>query len=621
MRQARFGRFEIVRRLSRSMTDVYLARDTLRQQTVVLKIIENCHSAGAQAAVEAEARGARLQQHLHARNHRILRVYEWGDMEDCFFVVLEYFAGRTLSDVIAAEGRIQAGRAAALARQVCLQLETLHEFTWEGRRTPIIHGDIKPSNIQIGDQDELKLLDFGIAKIIKPGHDLTQHQMGSPSYCSPERIADGRVDVQADLWALGVSLYEMLAGVPPFQAESTRQLEKQIEARQPPPPLPPQCPSMLRAIVAKSLAGPVANRYATAAALGCALEEFLAAPLPTKAPQGRTVVRASAPPRELAPVKPPQPEKKRDWLTPMAALLAGVLAGLLLFVPVAYYLRQLEMNRALGQRKDYVRLPASALATDWQRYKTIAHGNSRWSDLFPSRSGESAFHNNLLASADNVVSGLPLNGGDPLRVNWTRVRLCLLYALEIDPNQPRALGELHLANGYLILQGKRQAGTQDAALREFRRAQALLPRSPVPHLGLAHIYVYSLHNVGAARTEFHHAQTLGLRLGPREQQQEADALLYRAETELDQAKRTPTRARREATVWLRRAQNDFQDARILYTAIGNSAHATTRLSRIDQAQNEQQKLEAAWQRPVRAKSHMVLLKVRYLGNSAELRWQ
>ena len=71
----------------------------------------------------------------------------------------------------------------------------------------------------------VRLLDFGIAKMITFTHNLTRHNLGSPTYCSPERLANAQVDPQADLWALGVSLYEMVSGMPPYQAVSTRKLE------------------------------------------------------------------------------------------------------------------------------------------------------------------------------------------------------------------------------------------------------------------------------------------------------------------------------------------------------------------------------------------------------------
>ena len=162
---ARFGKYEIVRKLSRSMTDVYLARE-LDGKPVVLKIIEESKDDFTRVAIEAEARGAQLQRQLHALDPRILQVYDFGELEGSFFVALEYFEGQTLAEILNKERRFEPHRAARYGAEICSQLKTLHSFVSDvnGRMTAVVHGDVKPSNIQIGVKDDLKLLDFGIAK-------------------------------------------------------------------------------------------------------------------------------------------------------------------------------------------------------------------------------------------------------------------------------------------------------------------------------------------------------------------------------------------------------------------------------------------------------------------------
>src|SRR5215467_9194028 len=152
--------------------------------------------------------------------------------------------------------------------EACSQLGTLHSFLSDvnGRKTAVVHGDIKPTNLQVGLRGELRLLDFGIAKVITSTHHLTHHNLGSPTYCSPERISRAQVDPHADLWALGVSLYEMVGGRPPYQAQNTRKLENLIQSRRPPRDLPASCPHPLRAIIFKALAGDIEQRFPTAAA-------------------------------------------------------------------------------------------------------------------------------------------------------------------------------------------------------------------------------------------------------------------------------------------------------------------------------------------------------------------
>lgn len=146
-------------------------------------------------------------------------------------------------------------------------MDKLHSFHAEvdGQRRSVVHGDIKPSNIQIGADDEVRLLDFGIAKALTFTHSRTHLNLGSPSYCSPERLNRGQVDRHADLWAVGVTLYEMVAGSPPYQAQDTRKLEALIQSRRPPRALPDNCPPALKAILNKSLAGDLHQRYVSAA--------------------------------------------------------------------------------------------------------------------------------------------------------------------------------------------------------------------------------------------------------------------------------------------------------------------------------------------------------------------
>src|SRR5215467_14188354 len=212
----RFGRYEILRKLGRSMTDVYLAIDEEAGRSVALKVIEESHDPATQLALEAERRGVLIQKQLREVDPRILEVYDYGEESGCFFVAMEYIEGRNISEIIQSEKRLDPARAARYARETLSQLERMHSFLTEidGKKRAVVHGDIKPSNIQISAIDQVRLLDFGIAKVITATHSLTHHNLGSPSYCSPERLLKAQVDPHVDLWAVGVTLYEMVAGTP-----------------------------------------------------------------------------------------------------------------------------------------------------------------------------------------------------------------------------------------------------------------------------------------------------------------------------------------------------------------------------------------------------------------------
>jgi len=136
------------------------------------------------------------------------------------------------------------------AMEVCSQLGTLHAFQSDinGRKTAVVHGDIKPTNIQIGPGDKLRLLDFGIAKVITFTHNLTHHNLGSPTYCSPERISKAQVDPHADLWALASA--SMKWRRPPALSGAGH-----TQAGEPDPIPPPaaraaaSCPDRLKAVI------------------------------------------------------------------------------------------------------------------------------------------------------------------------------------------------------------------------------------------------------------------------------------------------------------------------------------------------------------------------------------
>ena len=102
--------------------------------------------------------------------------------------------------------------------------------------------------------DEIKVFDFGIAKALSLSRKVTRNDFGSIAYLSPERLESGEIDAQAELWAVGVLLYEMVSGLQPFQAADTRRLEQRIRARRPPAAIDGACPAGLQAIIAKLLA-------------------------------------------------------------------------------------------------------------------------------------------------------------------------------------------------------------------------------------------------------------------------------------------------------------------------------------------------------------------------------
>ncbi len=607
-----FGKYEIIRKLSRSMTDVYLATDTEMNRRVVLKLIEHSRDEYTQLIIEAEKRGAALQAQLHKIDPRILQVYDYGEQNSCFFVAMEYCEGRTLAQILHVERRFEPKRAARYAMEICSQLKTLHSFVsdLEGRQTAIVHGDIKPSNIQIGPNGELWLLDFGIAKVITSTHNLTHHNLGSPSYCSPERISKSQVDPHADLWAVGVTLYEMLAGAPPYQAQNTRKLENLIQSRRPPRALPPSCPAPLKAIVAKALAADIERRYSSAEAFAADLQAWLEN-RGTAAERERqsswhanaTIEKSAAEGSANNPAaKKTVAGPARPWtdFTNVVALLAGVLVGLLIFIPVGSYYRFSLTADRLRAPKDYAHHNLQAVESDWKSYHDLRNKNYF---LASAASLDAPVHDHLVAAGDDILDNFRHSTDEQLSdFDWTKARTCLQHALDIDPSDTKAKGELALSNAYIDLAQKPPKTAQ--SIDSFRQAEWYLPRLPDPHLGLARIYVYEVHNIGRALAEFHQAEQLGYKLGPRETEQEADGYLFRAESELARAKRIPATDKRDRPKWLQMARDDMERATSLYEPIIGFSNVNTNLEQLHQDRDEQAKLQME-------KVHLVTARPRY----------
>ena len=624
----KFGQYEIIRKLSRSMTDVYLARDTTLDRPVVLKIIERSNDDFTKVAIEAESRGALIQKQLRFLDPRIIEVYDFGECNGCFFVALEYFEGRTLAEILREERTLDPKRAALYAAEICDQLKTLHSFLSEidGRRTAVVHGDIKPANVQISVAGELRLLDFGIAKVITATHNLTRHNLGSPSYCSPERLRRAQVDQHSDLWAVGVSLYEMLAGSPPYQAQDTRKLENLIQSARPPRALPDHCPDALRAIVSKALAADLRRRYGSAEIFQSDLRAFLQ-DRPTLAGReqsaswlsNQTVQRSNADADGHAPAAK-QPKKSSgfllspEWSNLTVALLAGVLAGLVLFIPVGYYYHVRAETRPLRASKDYAHTDLAALNTDWTLYTGLRKNNLFVDRLWPSLALDSQMRANLVAAGDNITDTFRGSSDANLSdFDWAKARLCFRHALDIGPADSKVRGKLALCDGYLNLSRHPKAPQALLSIDDFRQAQSYLPRSADPHLGLARVYVYSLKNIGEAMAEFHEAERLGYHLGPREAEEEADGFLFRAQWELLRAKRSMP-DKKQAAKWLQMARADTGRARSLYEPIAGFSNVSSSLDRVYEDESEQAQLETA-------SLETAPPRQRYVKHSVHRRWQ
>ncbi|HKR60317.1 MAG TPA: serine/threonine-protein kinase, partial [Pyrinomonadaceae bacterium] len=269
------GRFRIECEIGTGgMGTVYRATHLGLERPVAVKIIKREFAADRDVSDRflREARTMARLRHSHAA-----MIFDAGTLPDGrHFIIMEFVEGTTLSQALARESRFSAEQAVKIAVQICDVLEEAHQLG-------IIHRDLKPSNIMLNERG-VRVLDFGVAKVLVSPDTTATHAttgsgqiVGTPRYMSPEQCLGQRVGARSDLYSLGVVLYEMLAGRPPFvDVLPSAVLVKQATA--PPPPLPqmrPDISKQLALAVHTFLAKRPEDRPRTAAAARALLEKSL----------------------------------------------------------------------------------------------------------------------------------------------------------------------------------------------------------------------------------------------------------------------------------------------------------------------------------------------------------
>ncbi len=341
------GKYRIERILGAGgMGVVVRARNESLDQLVAIKFLLPSALTGTDTLTRftREARSAAKIESEH-----VGRVFDVAELDDGMpYMVMEYLDGRDLAAVVAERGPLPYGEAVAYILQACEALAEAHAMG-------MVHRDIKPSNIFLankGTRTVVKVLDFGITKsgvesTVNPALTSSGTVMGSPLYMSPEQMSSARdVDVRADIWSLGVTLFELIGGRPPFQAESITELIAAVIQRDAPGirTVRTDVPEALDAAIAQSLTRQREQRFRDLVAFAKALAPFSPKQASISVERiGRALEKAT--PMELAATAPQQPQETSStgatWGTtkpPIQPLLRGRLligAGVLVVAAAA----------------------------------------------------------------------------------------------------------------------------------------------------------------------------------------------------------------------------------------------------------------------------------------------
>ncbi len=260
--------YQILRRLGRGgMADVYVALHKTLERQVALKVLRRqlANDAGYVERFRREARAAAKLNHPN-----IVHVYEVGRAADHYYIAQELIDGGNLKDEVERNGPLNPAAASEVLRAVCSALEAAH-------LAGITHRDIKPENILRSQRGEIKVADFGLARV-GSGNDLTQVglTMGTPRYMSPEQVQGKTADARSDLYSLGCTMYFLLTGRPPFEADDALAIAFQ-HLHDTPKPLSAargrsDVPDWLQTVTSRLMAKAPTDRFASAGDVLATLE-------------------------------------------------------------------------------------------------------------------------------------------------------------------------------------------------------------------------------------------------------------------------------------------------------------------------------------------------------------
>jgi serine/threonine-protein kinase len=410
MTQARLlgGRYQVGELLGYGgMAEVHRGRDLRLGRDVAIKMLRTDLARDD----TFQLRFRREAQNAASLNHpAIVAVYDTGEErgssgESLPYIVMEFVNGRTLKEVLQVEGRLMPRRALEITAEICAALEFSH-------RHSIIHRDIKPGNVMLTQTNQIKVMDFGIARALAAsGSTMTQTSavIGTAQYLSPEQARGESVDARSDVYATGCVLYELLTGQPPFMGDSPVSVAYQHvrEDARPPSMLNRDVPPPVDAVVLKALAKNPHNRYQSAAEMRADM---------LRAVQGRPVhaepvlidehgatrmMRPGSPGRPV-PGRPGQRRKNTGWAVwGLIGLAAAAVITLIIGLIVSQQPRQITVPELIGETK-----PQADLLLQRNNLEAL-----------PTAINDPACPENVVLDQD-PTPGTRVNVGSTIRYSW-----------------------------------------------------------------------------------------------------------------------------------------------------------------------------------------------------------